>query len=74
MIVKRKQLMRKWLNSNKAYLFGIVSGAICGYLYWQFIGCTSGRCPITSKPLNSTLSGATLGFLLGGIFMKEDSV
>jgi len=64
--------MRKWYKNNKTYLLGAIFGAICGYLYWQLIGCASGTCPITSKPLNSTLFGAALGALLGGLFKKED--
>jgi hypothetical protein len=34
---------------------GIVVGAIAGYLYYFYVGCASGTCAITSKPLNSTL-------------------
>ncbi len=45
-------------------LIGIILGALSGYFYWQFKGCESGTCMITSKPLNSTLYGALLGYLL----------
>ncbi|MBA4257740.1 MAG: hypothetical protein C0446_01145 [Chitinophaga sp.] len=63
--------MKKWLNNNKLYLIGSLLGAIGGYLYWQQIGCISGTCAITSKPLNSTLYGAMMGALLLGMFKKE---
>ncbi len=63
--------MKKWLNKNKLYLIGSLLGAIGGYLYWQQIGCISGTCAITSKPLNSTLYGAMMGALLLGMFKKE---
>lgn len=63
--------MKKWLSQNKLYLIGAVVGAVAGYLYWQQIGCASGTCMITSKPLNSTLYGALMGALLFGIFKKE---
>lgn len=43
----------------------LVIGGLGGYLYWYFIGCTSGTCPITSKWINTTLYGALLGYLLG---------
>ena len=46
-------------------------GAVAGYLYWQQVGCASGTCMITSKPVNSTLYGALMGSLLFGIFKKE---
>lgn len=53
------------------YIIGAGTGAVAGYLYWQQVGCASGTCMITSKPLNSTLYGALMGALLLGIFKKE---
>jgi hypothetical protein len=50
---------------------GIIIGAISGYLYYANIGCSSGTCTITSKPLNSTLYGALMGGLLFNIFTKS---
>ena len=52
---------------------GILIGAVGGYLYYHFVGCASGTCPITSKPLNSTLYWALMGGLLVNIFEKEKS-
>lgn len=66
-----KLLMKKWLNNNKLYLIGTAVGALAGYIYWQQVGCISGTCAITSKPLNSTLYGSMMGALLFGIFKKE---
>ena len=42
---------------------GLVLGAIGGYLYYFYIGCSSGSCAITSKPLNSTVYGMVMGGL-----------
>jgi len=42
---------------------GLVLGAIAGYLYYYYIGCSSGSCAITSKPLNSTIYGSVMGAL-----------
>jgi hypothetical protein len=47
-------------------------GALAGYLYYYFVGCASGTCAITSKPLNSALYGAMMGALLLNIFQKEN--
>jgi hypothetical protein len=55
----------------KLNIIGITLGAIVGFLYWKFVGCSSGTCMITSKPINSTLYGALMGFLVSGIFKKE---
>ncbi len=52
-------------------LIGIILGAIAGFLYWNYVGCASGTCAITSKPLNSTLYGALMGYLVAGIFKKN---
>ncbi len=64
--------MKKWFNNNILYLLGAVVGAIAGYFYWQQVGCVSGTCAITSKPVNSTIYGAILGSLLLGLFKKEN--
>lgn len=49
---------------------GIVVGAIAGYLYYFYVGCASGSCSITSKPINSTLYGALMGGLVFNLFIK----
>lgn len=52
------------LTKYKFYILGALLGGIGGYLYYHFVGCASGTCAITSKPLNSTLYGAMMGSLL----------
>ena len=49
---------------------GVVIGAIAGYVYYFYIGCASGSCAITSKPLNSSLYGAAMGGLVFNMFIK----
>lgn len=63
--------MKKWFKNNALYFIGAAVGAIAGYIYWQQVGCVSGTCMITSKPVNSTLYGALMGSLLFGMFKKE---
>lgn len=58
----------------KLTIIGILLGAIGGYAYYHFVGCASGTCAITSKPLNSTLYGAVLGGLLLSNFKKEKTI
>ncbi len=41
----------------------VIIGAAGGFLYYKFIGCASGACPITSNPWSSTIYGAVLGLL-----------
>ena len=60
--------------TKKAYIItgiGIIVGLIAGYLYYQQIGCESGTCAITSKPLNSTLYGGLMGGLLFNLFASN---
>lgn len=52
-------------------ILGIILGAIGGYAYYHFVGCESGTCAITSKPLNSTLYGAMMGGLLFNSIKKN---
>jgi C4-dicarboxylate transporter len=50
---------------------GVAIGALAGYAYYFYVGCASGTCAITSKPLNSTLYGALMGGLIFNMFVKE---
>ncbi|MDP2176162.1 MAG: DUF6132 family protein [Bacteroidota bacterium] len=60
-----------FILNNQLTILGIVLGAIGGYLYYHYIGCSSGSCAITSKPLNSTIYGALMGGLFFNMFKKE---
>ncbi|MDA3616434.1 DUF6132 family protein [Polluticaenibacter yanchengensis] len=60
-----------FIRKHLLIIIGIVVGAIAGYLYWANIGCVSGTCAITSKPLNSTVYGALMGGLLFSVFKKD---
>lgn len=45
-------------------IIGTILGGIAGYLYWKYIGCSSGLCAITSVWYKSTLYGMFMGGLL----------
>lgn len=60
-----------FLKRNVLAILGVAIGAIGGFLYWKFVGCTSGTCAITSKPINSTVYGAFMGGLLFSIFQTN---
>lgn len=61
-----KFLARYWLT-----ITGVLLGALAGYLYYFYVGCASGTCAITSRPLNSTLYGALMGGLLFNFFQEK---
>lgn len=60
-----------FISKYKLYFIGGIVGALAGYLYYHFIGCASGTCAITSKPVNSTLYGALMGAILFSMFQKN---
>jgi len=62
-----KQILKKhWLR-----IVGIIVGAIGGFLYYYFVGCASGTCPITSNPYISVIYGAIMGYLVADMFKKK---
>ena len=60
------------INKSKTILIisGVTLGAVSGLLYWKFVGCQTGTCPITSNPFISSAYGAVMGGL-GFSFFKE---
>ena len=59
--------MKKLLQKRPFVVILTIVGAIGGFMYWKFIGCTSGTCPIQSVWYWSTLWGAAIGYLVGDI-------
>ena len=60
--------MKKLIMNHMLSLVGGVVGALAGYLYYVFVGCNSGSCPITSSPVMSVIWGAVMGGLLFSMF------
>jgi hypothetical protein len=65
--------MKKWVLNRRLMALGVVLGAIIGYAYYYFIGCTNGTCLISSKPLNSTLYFGLMGGLLMSMFKNKSN-
>ena len=64
--------MLNFIIKYKSYIIGIVLGALAGFLYWRFVGCSSGTCAITSKWYNSAGYGALMGVLLSNSKKKVE--
>jgi len=62
-------MKRTWVLN----VIGGTLGACAGWLYWNYVGCASGTCAITSSPVNSTLYGAVMGVLLVGAVRPDPS-
>ena len=54
-----------WISKKKLAIITTIVGAIIGWLYWNFIGCDSGTCSITSVWYRITAYGAILGWFVG---------
>ncbi len=52
------------LNAILGILLSLAAGGSIGYLYYRFIGCRSGGCPITSNVWSVVIFGALMGYLL----------
>ena len=52
-------------------ILGPIIGAVIGFAYYRFIGCSSGVCPITSNPWASILYGAFMGFMIATIGLSK---
>jgi hypothetical protein len=48
----------------------IPTGGLAGFLYWRFVGCESGTCPIKSVWYWSTLYGIVFGYLIADIIQS----
>ena len=59
-------LLKHWLK-----FAGVATGILGGWLYYFYVGCVSGTCPITSNPYKMMLYGAVMGYLLFDIFSKD---
>ena len=56
--------MEQFLKRYKWKILGVTLGALAGFLYWYFIGCVSGTCPIQSHWQSSMLYGGLIGYLV----------
>lgn len=59
--------MKEFIRKNLFIIILSFAGAIGGLLYWKFVGCLSGTCPIKSVWYLSTLWGLVMGYLVGSI-------
>jgi hypothetical protein len=58
--------IREFLRSRNFLkpFIGILVGGLAGFLYYYFIGCTSGTCPITSNPYSTMFFGGFAGYMI----------
>lgn len=57
--------IKEIFQSKRIQIIFLLIGAVGGFLYWRFVGCTSGTCAIKSVWYWTTLWGAAMGYLVG---------
>ena len=65
-------MVKEFIIKHYLKIIGAATGAIGGFLYYYFVGCQSGTCPITSNPYISIAYGALMGYLLLDLFKKKE--
>lgn len=63
----RYKTMTQFLKKYKIHIIGSILGGVGGYLYWSYIGCSSGSCLITSVWYNNTIYGGVMGYLVASM-------
>jgi hypothetical protein len=59
--------MKQYIKRHIVSIIFSGTGAISGFLYWKFIGCSSGTCIIKSVWYLSTLYGLVFGYVIGSL-------
>lgn len=57
--------LKNWILRKKIAVIVMIIGAAAGFLYWNFIGCATGNCGITSNWHTSMAYVALTGWLVG---------
>jgi len=64
--------MKLFIKKHLLKITGVIVGMTGGYLYYYFVGCNSGTCPITSNPYISVIYGGVMGYLVFDLFKKKE--
>lgn len=57
--------IKEIFQTKRIQIIFLLVGAVSGFLYWRFVGCTSGTCVIKSVWYLTTLWGTAVGYLVG---------
>ncbi len=66
--------MINWISKKRYSIIITFIGGALGYMYWHFIGCSSGSCAITSVWWRSTIYGMIMGWLLGDLINEKTKI
>ena len=63
--------IKLYIKKQFRKILGVFIGAILGFLYYYFVGCASGTCPISSNPYISVVYGGFMGYLFVDAFKNK---
>lgn len=73
-MLKQKQdlsieFKKLWNKQLVRMIIGAIAGSIVGMLYWNYVGCNNGTCPLTNTPFK------TIAFftIMGAVFTRKNS-
>jgi hypothetical protein len=55
--VKTPIIKTRWFRIG----MGLAAGASAGIMYWNFIGCNGGTCPLTANPVQTVIIFTIMG-------------
>ncbi len=64
--MKIKQFWKK----NRFSILGFAVGMLGGYLYWYYVGCLSGTCPLKKTWYYDAFLGGLIGLLIADIIVS----
>ena len=67
-------IMKEKLIKYRFKILFVILGGIAGFLYWQFVGCTTGTCPITSNWYASVSYGMLFGWLVSDLVKPNKKI
>lgn len=67
----QKIYMKQFIKNRKFEIIGGIAGIIGGFLYWKYVGCISGTCPIQANWYSMVPYGLVLGILVGGMLKPK---
>lgn len=59
--------LKNFIRNKRLQLIFTILGATGGFLYWKYVGCLSGTCPIQSVWYLTVMWGTIMGYLVGDL-------
>ncbi len=65
------RMIKKLIVNRKFEIIGGVVGILGGFLYWKYVGCVSGTCPIQANWYTMVPYGLLFGVVIGSMFKPK---